>query len=61
MTKKKRIRYLLAAANRKNAAGSTARNDAVKKVTHAYLLSDDITGEALARKYAVHYTGALYN
>uniref|UniRef100_A0A6M3KY47 Uncharacterized protein n=1 Tax=viral metagenome TaxID=1070528 RepID=A0A6M3KY47_9ZZZZ len=61
MTKRARVRYLLAAANRANTAGSTARNDAIKKVTRAYLISADITGEALARKRAVHYTGALYN
>lgn len=61
MIKKQHFRWKLAAACRANAAGSTARNDAVKQVTHQFVMSDDISGEALARKWAVHYTGALYN
>ena len=61
MTKKAKIRYNLAAACRKNVAGSTARNDAVAKVGHTYLLSADITGESHLRKRALFYTGAKYN
>lgn len=60
MTKKQKIRYQLAAACRANAAGA-GRNTALRKVTGRWLMSADITGEAWARKYALHYTGAKYN
>jgi hypothetical protein len=61
MTKRARVRYLVAAACRKNAAGTTARNDAVKKVSHAYLISDDITGDSILRGRVLFYPGAKYN
>lgn len=58
MEKKQRIRWLLAAADRLNAAGSTERDDDLDLIEDQYKLSS--AGVGGTRAMAQYYSGADY-